>query len=201
MSVRGKPNSAHAIRKNEYSWNSTKIYGVITPDYSKKVTTTTTRTTQSTPTSTSTSSSSSSTVIGYFGTKGQGVTLKNTIIYKDNVEKKSTKKYSGTYYIWDTKTYNGRVRICKKASDAGVKDKIVGWVLTGKVVLIVPIKKVTSNFKVGDKVMANNNAVWTNGNWVPLWIRKSVLYVVKIANVEKMGVSTAKGGDVLGYIN
>lgn len=197
-------NKIYLVRKNQYTWGGSKIHGVIVPEYSKMVKTTTTTTTSTTQTNNNNSGTSNNTATtnkGTFGTKGQGVTLKNTVIYKDNVEKKSTKKYSGTYYIWDTTTYNNRVRICKKANEAGVKGKIVGWVYTSKVTLIVPQSKKTSNFKVGDKVMATNDAVWTNGNWVPLWLRKSVLYVVKIANVEKMGVSTAKNGDVLGYIN
>lgn len=59
---------------------------------------------------------------------GSKVTLKNTKLYSDatTAQYKSTK--TGTFYLWDSSTRNGRVRITNSASNVGKAGQVTGWV-------------------------------------------------------------------------
>lgn len=52
---------------------------------------------------------------------------------------------TGTYYLWDDKIINERIRITDKKDFCGQQGHIIGWI---NIVDILPIK----NIKVGDKV-------------------------------------------------
>ncbi len=59
---------------------------------------------------------------------GDKVTLSNTPIYSSSTAKESSGKKSGTYYIWNKKTTNGRIRITNKAENVGASGQVTGWV-------------------------------------------------------------------------
>lgn len=64
---------------------------------------------------------------------GLAVKLSNTSLYTSSSAKSAAGKKSGTYYLWDTKVLNGRIRITNKASNAGNTSQITGWVNTADI--------------------------------------------------------------------
>lgn len=78
---------------------------------------------------TSTASSSSVTTKRY--TSGDKVTLKNTPLYASATAKSASGKKSGTYYLYDGKVENGRLRITNSKSNCRktpIGQYVTGWI-------------------------------------------------------------------------
>jgi predicted phage tail component-like protein len=61
-------------------------------------------------------------------TAGAKVTLNNTNLYASSDTNSSSGKRTGTYYLWDASTKNGRIRITNSASNVGRSGQVTGWV-------------------------------------------------------------------------
>ena len=59
---------------------------------------------------------------------GAAVTLRGTRLYANSTTSSAAATKNGTYYLWDTRVTNGRIRITNKPSNAGVVSQITGWV-------------------------------------------------------------------------
>jgi hypothetical protein len=64
---------------------------------------------------------------------GTKVKLKGTPLYSSAKAKKTTKKVTGTYYLWDGKKKSGRYCITKKKINVNKKGKGVGWIASSYV--------------------------------------------------------------------
>lgn len=64
---------------------------------------------------------------------GLAVKLSSTPLYTSSTAKNAIAKKSGTYYLWDTKVLNGRIRITNRASNAGNASQVTGWVRTSDI--------------------------------------------------------------------
>lgn len=64
-----------------------------------------------------------------------------------------------------------------------------------------PTPTPSSDFKVGDKVMLKEGAVWYNGGSIPSWVFKSVLYVRRINTNGSIAVSIYSSGAITGTID
>lgn len=73
--------------------------------------------------STTTKTSSSTTISA--GTK---VTLKNVALYASSTSNKIANKITGTYYLWDNKIKNGRIRITNSKKNVGKSGEVTGWI-------------------------------------------------------------------------
>ena len=59
---------------------------------------------------------------------GQKVKLTKVSLYASATAGTAAGKISGTYYLWDSKVSNGRVRITNSASNVGKAGQITGWI-------------------------------------------------------------------------
>lgn len=59
---------------------------------------------------------------------GAKVTLNNTNLYASSTASSSSGRKTGTYYLWDASTNNGRIRITNSASNVGRSGQVTGWV-------------------------------------------------------------------------
>ena len=59
---------------------------------------------------------------------GDKINLKNASLYSSSTNDKVVRKISGTYYIWDAKVHNNRVRITTNKDFVGKANMITGWV-------------------------------------------------------------------------
>lgn len=64
---------------------------------------------------------------------GLAVKLSSTPLYTSSTAKNAVAKKSGTYYLWDTKVLNGRIRITNRAANAGNASQVTGWVKTSDI--------------------------------------------------------------------
>lgn len=64
-------------------------------------------------------------------TAGQKVVLNNVDLYSSSTAKKVVTKKSGTFYLYDTKVLNGRIRITNSAANVGktpIGNYVTGWI-------------------------------------------------------------------------
>lgn len=64
---------------------------------------------------------------------GQAVRLNKTKLYASSSSKSAAATKTGTYYLWDTRVLNGRIRITNRAANAGNASQITGWVNTSDI--------------------------------------------------------------------
>lgn len=56
------------------------------------------------------------------------IVLKNAKLYSSSGSSTAVKTVSGTYYIWDSKVMNNKIRVTTKPEYVGVAGKITGWI-------------------------------------------------------------------------
>ena len=61
-------------------------------------------------------------------TKGTAVKLSSTPIYASSTAKTCAGRVSGTYYLWDGREINGRMRITNAKSRVGISGQVTGWI-------------------------------------------------------------------------
>lgn len=64
---------------------------------------------------------------------GQKVVLNNTPLYASSTTTKVSSYKTGTYYLWDSKVTNGRIRITNKTSNVGKSGQVTGWIDTSSI--------------------------------------------------------------------
>ncbi len=149
----------------------------------------------STSSSSSTTTASSNTGL----TAGTKVTLAGVKLYSSATATSASATKSGTFYIWNATTSNGRIRITNSAASVGKSGQITGWVNVSD---ITGTSSVT--YAVGDKVKVTGT-IYGNGDGTGGSIKKSgaTMYVVGLADSKKythyIGVAAAKGGARQGW--
>ena len=94
---------------------------------------------------------------------GTKLELKNTNIYKKSTDTEPSNKINGTYYIWNNKVYNDKIRITYSEESVGNIKNIAGWVLYSDIKHIVdPPKDQSKVFKTGSKVELSNVKLFRN---------------------------------------
>ena len=66
-------------------------------------------------------------------TAGQKVVLNNVPLYASSTTTKVSSYKTGTYYLWDAKVTNGRIRITNKTSNVGKSGAVTGWINTSSI--------------------------------------------------------------------
>lgn len=66
---------------------------------------------------------------------GAKVTLNKTSLYVSSTSSSAAATKTGTYYLWDGTTINGRIRITNTASNVGKSGQVTGWVKTADISL------------------------------------------------------------------
>lgn len=120
----------------------------------KKATISTVATTTTTASNTSTSLKA-----------GQAVALSNTPIYNTASTASVASRRTGTYYLWDAKPINGRIRITNTAARVGVANQVTGWMNVSDVksASTTTSKPTTATLKVGSKVKVKSGAKFYDG--------------------------------------
>ena len=95
-------------------------------EYGSNTKKTTTATNTSTKTSTNTSTNTSI-------KEGQAIKLSKCPLYATATATKKAGSKTGTFYIWSTKTVNGRIRITNSKSKVGNKNGVTGWILVSAI--------------------------------------------------------------------
>lgn len=60
--------------------------------------------------------------------KGAAVKLQNVPLYANSITKTPATSVTGTYYLWDGKVVNGRMRITNSKARVGLKGQVTGWI-------------------------------------------------------------------------
>ena len=60
--------------------------------------------------------------------KGAAVKLQNVPLYANSITKTPATRVTGTYYLWDGKVVNGRMRITNSKARVGLKGQVTGWI-------------------------------------------------------------------------
>jgi hypothetical protein len=105
---------------------------------------------------------------------GKEIRIKNTDIYMRWFSKTPQFTRSGTYYIYDEKEKNGRIRICGSIDACSVNGRVTGW---------VNIEDIIDNksIKVGDKVVVSGNiTVMADGTGNKILKNEEIMYVCDI---------------------
>lgn len=64
---------------------------------------------------------------------GQKVVLNKAPLYASSTTTKVSSYKTGTYYLWDAKVTNGRIRITNKTSNVGKSGQVTGWINTSSI--------------------------------------------------------------------
>ena len=102
---------------------------------------------------------------------GKEIRIKDTDIYMRWFSKTPQFTRSGTYYIYDEKEKNGRIRICGSIDACNVNGRVTGW---------VNIEDIIDNksIKVGDKVVVSGNiTVMADGTGNTILKNEEIMYV------------------------
>ena len=105
---------------------------------------------------------------------GKEIKLKNTDVYMRWFNKKPAYQKSGTYYIYDDRIKEERIRVCASADACQVNGRVTGW---------VNIKDIidNSNIEVGDKVVVKGSlTVMADGSGNKITKNETIMYVTDV---------------------
>ena len=91
------------------------------------------------PVATSTPTTSATTTTSVAIAAGDKLTLSSAAIYTSSSAKNKAGTKTGTYYVWDKKVINNRIRITNSKSNVGKSGQVTGWIN------VDDAKKVASN--------------------------------------------------------
>ena len=130
---------------------------------------------------------------------GQKIELKNTRLFPRFGSFTTDMFISGTYYIWDERVKNYRIRVTKNDRGVGIPGNITGWVNITDILLLP--EQVRLNNKVYIKSATMKEKPDGTGN--NIYKEDTTLYVVEILkeseNEYNYGLATARNLSVIAY--
>lgn len=117
---------------------------------------------------------------------GSKITLSSTPVYISATATKIASHKSGTYYLWDNKVTNGRIRITNSTANVGKSGQVTGWVKVADIKIASSTsnttvsKPATPTIKVGSTVKIKNGAKTYEGKKLASFVYKRNLKVKQI---------------------
>ena len=121
---------------------------------------------------------------------GQKIEINKVLVYPRYCVNKTNIEKSGTFYLWDTKICNDRIRITNRPENAGKLGQITGWINVSDITGIKP------EFAVGDKVIVNGDIyTYSDGSGNTLTKKKATMYIVDVLDENEfkynLGLATS----------
>lgn len=121
---------------------------------------------------------------------GEQIQLELCPVYARHTSVKASLKKSGTFYLWDDKIVNHRIRVTNDKNKVGIIGYITGW---------VDISSIRNNqlFQIGDKVLVNGTiTTYADGTGNSMIKRNSVMYIVEILSSSTFKYNYAVATDI-----
>lgn len=121
---------------------------------------------------------------------GEQVQLELCPVYARHTSVKPSLKKSGTFYLWDDKIVNRRIRITNDKNKVGTIGYITGWVNVSNI-------RNDNLFKVGDRVLVNGIVTtYADGTGNSMTKRNSAMYIVEILSNSTFKYNYAVATDI-----
>ena len=128
---------------------------------------------------------------------GMEITLNNTPVYPRYCINAPISYKSGTFYIWNDRVLNNKVRITNDISHVNIPGYSMGWVSISDFLI-------DENIKIGDKVLVKSS-IFNNpeGNGNNIIKNNEIMYIISIKDGKEFpyGVATSTKRTIQGWTN
>lgn len=121
---------------------------------------------------------------------GKTIELELCTVYPRFGSRKSSTKKTGTFYLWDNKVVNNRIRLTSNPDGIGKLGYLTGWVDVENVIT-------RTDIRIGDKVLVNGKInTYADGSGNTMNKTNIIMYIVDILDPEEFQYNYGVASDI-----
>ena len=121
---------------------------------------------------------------------GKTIELELCTVYPRFGSRKSSTKKTGTFYLWDNKVVNNRIRLTSNPDGIGKLGYLTGWVDVENVIT-------RTDIRIGDKVLVNGKInTYADGSGNTMNKMNIIMYIVDILDPEEFQYNYGVASDI-----